>query len=1250
MKTHSKATYTYLLFVLLLSPFITYGQCQLMPGSTLIDANDEAQMTGWFGSTTNRGTLIYRMSQHGNTPAAFHNRCDNQGPTLVLIRSGNTGQVFGGYNPQSWTSNSGYVSGTGAFLFNLTYNYKLNQTLSQYQTYNNGNYGPTFGGGHDIYNPMNGQLGYNNPHSYENPSTKGYTYLSSTFQFTATEIEVYKIDLGNIVASGDTNLCAGGSVNLTAPVGDNYLWSTGVTTRDISVNQSGDYSVQVSSANGNCLTITPHQVVTVSSPLSLSISQVNESAPGACDGSVVLQPIGGTAPYNTGGGIDFSGTTINTGLLSYGGPGSTFVQNGNLKMKSTNYDWTNYVFTNQTIERAAGKVFQGKVYAELNTYTMIGWHNSSTNPYYNNLVHAFYFAGGRDLHIFENGSHRGYFGNYAANTWYDFKIELLATGAKYFIKAATSSIWNHIYTSNQFSDTNLRMGLSFHGYIGNNFYTDDWSGGIANPPLVGLCAGTYEYTIMDSFGCTATQQVTITASNPVSFSATSAKPDCSNSSDGSITIAAAGGTAPYQYSIDGGANYQTSNEFVGLPVGSYSLIVKDANNTLSVSQSLALAFEDNIAPTVTTQNITVQLDGLGNATIAAADVNNGSTDNCAIATYALDITDFECLNVGANTVTLTVTDVNGNSASATATVTVEDNEAPIAEAVLIPEVEECSVTVTQIPTARDVCDGWITATTTDPLTYTTVGEHIITWTYTDSKGNISSQEQLVVVRDSNAPVPDVATLPNVLGECNASATAPTAKDACAGIITGTTTDATTYNTQGTYTITWTFDDGHGNLATQSQTVIVKDITPPSIATNGNQTVVNDAGKCGAMVGIMATASDNCSVGTPTGVRSDGIALDGLYPVGETTITWTVTDANGNVADPVAQTVKVTNLAPAIISVTSSDADGLFPKATPVTLTVNYTDTNVTTAKINWDDITSIQTISNPANEFSAPHNYAEAGVYTVTITVTDACNLTAEYKLEYLVVYDPSAGFVTGGGWIESPQGAYEPDASLVGKASFGFVSKYQKGATIPTGNTEFQFKAGNLNFASTSYQWLVVSVSGYKAQYKGVGTINGIGGYKFLLTAIDGERQSTPGPDKFRIKITDDSEVAVYDNQRGAIEDSEASTAIGGGSIVIHTPKSGKRDGGDDAIGDKELSASVSAYPNPVDDVIYVKFVSESQAPIGMQLIDITGRNLKSESYQANPDGAYEMPVSNLELKSGLYLLRIIQERKIKTIKVIKR
>ena len=87
---------------------------------------------------------------------------------------------------------------------------------------------------------------------------------------------------------------------------------------------------------------------------------------------------------------------------------------------------------------------------------------------------------------------------------------------------------------------------------------------------------------------------------------------------------------------------------------------------------------DTFSPTVITQNISVNLDANGNASILASDVNNGSTDNCAIASMSVSPNTFTCAEINANTVTLTVTDVNGNVSSCDATVTVQDNVNPTA--------------------------------------------------------------------------------------------------------------------------------------------------------------------------------------------------------------------------------------------------------------------------------------------------------------------------------------------------------------------------------------------------------------------------------------------------------------------------------------------------------------------------------------------------------------------------------------------
>ncbi len=192
----------------------------------------------------------------------------------------------------------------------------------------------------------------------------------------------------------------------------------------------------------------------------------------------------------------------------------------------------------------------------------------------------------------------------------------------------------------------------------------------------------------------------------------------------------------------------------------------------------------------------------------------------------------------------------------------------------------------------------------------------------------------------------------------------------------------------------------------------------------------------------------------------------------------------------------------------------------------------------WDfDDGTFEPQTDVSNPVLADHTYTTAGVYTVVLTVSD--NVVEDVDSIVVVAYDPDGGFVTGGGWLWSPAGAYLPNIELEGKASFGFVSKYRKGASEPAGQTEFVFKAADLNFHSTSYDWLVITGSDY-AKFKGAGTINGWPEeYKFMLWAGDGE------PDTFTIKIWEENEetgdeMPIYQNP--------GDQPIDAGSIVVHT------------------------------------------------------------------------------------------------------
>lgn len=225
--------------------------------------------------------------------------------------------------------------------------------------------------------------------------------------------------------------------------------------------------------------------------------------------------------------------------------------------------------------------------------------------------------------------------------------------------------------------------------------------------------------------------------------------------------------------------------------------------------------------------------------------------------------------------------------------------------------------------------------------------------------------------------------------------------------------------------------------------------------------------------------------------------------------------------------------------------------TAVSLTLDFAvvgDPADAAVRFLWDDGTESIIAPETATRATAAHLYAAPGVYAVTVAVSDGEGDVSAGRFEYVVIYDPNGGFVTGGGWIESPAGACAADPNLSGRASFGFNAKYRKGQSVPDGQTQVQFQAGDFKFHSISYHWLVVS--GAKAQYKGVGQVNGAGDYGFLLTARDGQLPGGGDVDKFRITIWERASGAVvYDNRPGISSDLDAADpqALDGGSIVIH-------------------------------------------------------------------------------------------------------
>ncbi len=145
--------------------------------------------------------------------------------------------------------------------------------------------------------------------------------------------------------------------------------------------------------------------------------------------------------------------------------------------------------------------------------------------------------------------------------------------------------------------------------------------------FTGLASGTYDVVVDDGQGCPAMQQVTLNSSGGASIDNVAVTDATCGQSDGQIDITASGGTSPLQFSIDNGANFQSSGAFTGLLAGNYDLVVEDADGC-QTTQTASVA--NSGAPIITSISATdATCNGYCDATIdvAATGATEFSIDN-----------------------------------------------------------------------------------------------------------------------------------------------------------------------------------------------------------------------------------------------------------------------------------------------------------------------------------------------------------------------------------------------------------------------------------------------------------------------------------------------------------------------------------------------------------------------------------------------------------------------------------------------
>ncbi|MCT4698787.1 T9SS type B sorting domain-containing protein [Tenacibaculum haliotis] len=485
---------------------------------------------------------------------------------------------------------------------------------------------------------------------------------------------------------------------------------------------------------------------------------------------------------------------------------------------------------------------------------------------------------------------------------------------------------------------------------------------------------------------TATAVVTVSQNPNQTFTARTQNITVQLDASGNVTI------TPQQ--VDNGSGSGCNNNptlsldktaFTCADLGNNAVTLTATDGSTTDTAQAIVTVEDNVAPVVLTQNVTIQLDANGNASITTADINNGSSDNCGIDSSSLDKSNFTCSDIGANIVTLTVVDSSANSADNTATVTVVDNIAPTVVTQNVTITLDVNGNASILPTqvnngSTDNCGIASMSLDTTAFTCSDLGANTVTLTVTDVNGNSDTATAVVTV-DPNPNQTLTAIAQNITVQLDASGNVtitPQQVDNGSGsgcnsnpTLSLDVTDFTCANI-GTNTVTLTAIEGATSVSTTA-TVTVEDNVAPVVLTQ-NVTIQLDVNGNASITttDIDNGSSDNCGVDS----RSLDITDFTCSDIGANNVTLTVEDVNGNIS---------TNTA--IVTVSESVAPTVVTQDITVALDANGS-VSITTGDIDngsSDGCSGIASMSLDQSTFDCP----TLGDVTVTLTVTDTSGNSA---------------------------------------------------------------------------------------------------------------------------------------------------------------------------------------------------------------------------------------------------------------------
>jgi len=503
-------------------------------------------------------------------------------------------------------------------------------------------------------------------------------------------------------------------------------------------------------------------------------------------------------------------------------------------------------------------------------------------------------------------------------------------------------------------------------------YTYLWSdpAGQTTQTATGLCASTYTVTVTDANGCTQQQSVTITGPNGLTSSVTSSTNVlCFGQCNGTATVTATGGTAPYTYQWNDPSN-QTTQTATGLCAGTYGVTVTDANGCVSVS-SVVITQPALLVATTTANDVTC----FGSCDATASVFVTGGT---APYTYQwndpANQTTVTAIGLCAGTYTVTVTGTNGCVATATETIFQPPTGISIDTLIVNATCGQCNgeITVTPQGGVAPYTYLWGDGQTTDAVTGLCPGIHTVD--VTDNNGCTVNFDIAV----SNDGGPTNATVSTVDASCYGTCDGEGSVTPVGGIPPytylwvpgGQTTAAVTGLCAGTYNVQ--ISDSLNCI----YTAVVTINEPAQIIAN---TVSNQStcGQCDGQITMNPTGGDGGPYtyswvpNVSNGSSATGLCA-GIYTI-------TITDASG------CQQVEIIPI---------GNIDGPSVTATSTDATCNGTCDGTGTVAINggtapftilWDD---------PSAQTTATATGLCAGIYNATVTDANGCVFIAQVEIE----------------------------------------------------------------------------------------------------------------------------------------------------------------------------------------------------------------------------------------------------------------